>query len=120
LEPALIAAFESKEPVFKVRSKKTFWPESFGLTCQQEVPGGLRKIVIAGATINGQETHILFKVLEYTSKHDVSLSGGLTFNTSFAPLHEPEIGELTPKMKTQIEDGLRMATERIQEVTGQP
>ena len=45
---------------------------------------------------------------------------GLSFNTSFAPLHEPEIGELTPKMKAQIEDGLRMVTERIQEVTGQP
>ena len=79
----------------------------------------MRKIVIAGAKINDNETRVLFKVLEYTSKHDVSLSGGLSFNTSFAPLHEPEIGELTPKMKAQIEDGLRMATERIQGVIGQ-
>ena len=119
LAPALITAFETKAPAFTVRSKKSFWPESFGLTCQQELTGGLRKIAIAGAKINDNETRILFKVIEYTSKHDVSLSGGLSFNTSFAPLHEPEIGELTPKMKAQIEDGLRMATERIQEVIGQ-
>ena len=119
LAPALITAFETKAPAFTVRSKKSYWPDSFGLTCQQELAGGLRKIVIAGAKINDNETRILFKVLEYTSKHDVSLSGGLSFNTSFAPLHEPEIGELTPKMKAQIEDGLRMATERIQGVIGQ-
>ena len=119
LAPALITAFETKSPAFTVRSKKSFWPESFGLTCQQELAGGLRKIVIAGAKINDNETRVLFKVLEYTSKHDVSLSGGLSFNTSFTPLHEPEIGELTPKMKAQIEDGLRMAAERIQGVIGQ-
>ena len=80
----------------------------------------MRQIVIVGARINENETRILFKVMEYATKHDVSLSGGLSFNTSFAPLHEPEIGTLTPKMKMQIEDGLRLATERIQAVIGQP
>ena len=120
LESALILAFTTKSPTLTARSKKMSWPESFGISCKQELSGGLRKVFIAGAKINDNETRILFKVLEYTAKHDVSLSGGLTFNTSFAPLHEPEIGELTPKMKAQIEDGLRMVTERIQEVTGQP
>ena len=120
LATALTAAFETKDLAFDVLPKKLPWAESFAMSCKQELPGGLRKIVIAGAKINDNETRILFKVMEYTTKHDVSFSGKLSFDTSYIPLHEPEIGTLTPKMKTQIEDGLRLATKRIQSVIGQP
>jgi len=102
-----------------VRPKKLPWAESFAMSCEQQLPGGLRKILIAGGKINDQETRILYKVMEYTTKHDISFSGRLSFNTSYVPLHEPEIGRLTPKMKAQIEDGLRIATEGIQGVIGQ-
>jgi tetratricopeptide (TPR) repeat protein len=120
LAAALTAAFETKAPAFDVLPKKLPWAESFGLSGQQELPGGFRRIVIAGAKINDNETHILFKVMDYTTKHDVSFSGKLTFETSYIPLHPSKVGELTPKMKTQMEDGLRLATERIQAVIGQP
>lgn len=119
LEPALTTAFRTQVPAFDVLPKELPWTESFALGCQQKWPEGLRQIVIVGAKINDQETRILFKVLEYAPKHDVSFSGGLTFNTSFVPLHEPEIGKLTQKMKAQIEDGLRMVTEQIQKAVGQ-
>jgi len=56
----------------------------------------------------------------YTTKHDVSIIGGLRFSTSYIPLHVPEVKELTDKMKAQIEEGTRLATERIQQAIGQP
>jgi len=119
LAAAFTTAFEAKAPAFDVRPKKLPWAESFAMSCEQQLPGGLRKILIAGGKINDQETRILYKVMEYTTKHDISFSGRLSFNTSYVPLHEPEIGRLTPKMKAQIEDGLRIATEGIQGVIGQ-
>jgi hypothetical protein len=59
-------------------------------------------------------------VIEYTSKRDVTFSGGLTVNTSYIPMHQTEVGELTEKMKAQIENGLRIANEGIQEAVGKP
>jgi hypothetical protein len=65
----------------------------------------LQQVAIVAVKINENETHILFKVMEYKSKRDISLAGGLSFNTSFVPLHMPEVSELTDKMKAQIEEG---------------
>jgi hypothetical protein len=119
MESAIMAALQAGSPAFQVRSKQLPWPDSFAITGRQELPGGLRQCVIVGAQTGENETYILFMVIEYKTKHDVSLGGGLTFNTSYIPLHPSQVGELTEKMKAQIAEGIQIVTARIQQAIGQ-
>jgi hypothetical protein len=79
----------------------------------------LRQCVVVGAQTGENETRILFTVMEYKTKHDVSFQGGLTFNTSYIPLHPSQVGELTDKMKAQIDEGIQIVTARIQQAIEQ-
>jgi hypothetical protein len=119
IESAIISALQTGSPAFQVRPHRLPWPDSFAVVGRQEFSGGVRQCVIVGAQTGENETRILFTVMEYKTKHDVSLNGGLTFNTSYVPLHPSEVGELTDKMKTQIAEGIQIVTGRIQQAIGQ-
>ena len=119
MESAIISALQTGSPAFQVRSQRLSWPDSFAIIGRQEFSGGMRQCVVVGAQTGENETHVMFTVLEYKTKHDVSLNGGLTFNTSYIPLHPSEVGELTDKMKAQIAEGIQIVTARIQGVLGQ-
>jgi hypothetical protein len=119
MESAIISALQSGSPAFQVSSRQLPWPDSFAIVGRQEFSGGLRQCVVVGAQTGENETRILFTVMEYKTKHDVSFQGGLTFNTSYIPLHPSQVGELTDKMKAQIDEGIQIVTARIQQAIEQ-
>jgi hypothetical protein len=100
-------------PAFKVVKIKVSAPEAFVLDARQEVPGGLRDCVIAGAQIGDKETHIIYKVLEYKKKTGVTFQGQLKVTTSFVHLDPSRMDELSEREKAQIKDGEAMLEERI-------
>ncbi|MFZ1072254.1 MAG: hypothetical protein WAO21_02355 [Verrucomicrobiia bacterium] len=119
IESVIISALQTGSPAFEVRTVQLRWPDTFAIVGRQDFLGGLRQCVIVGAQTGENETRILFTVMEYKTKHDVSLNGGLAFNTSYIPLHPSEVGELTDKMKAQIAEGIQIVTARIQQAIGQ-
>lgn len=71
-------------------------------------------------SISGPEySVVLTNVMEYKKERSVGFDGGLSVNTSFVPLHESTVKELTETMKAQIAEGKRIVEERIQAVVGQ-
>jgi tetratricopeptide (TPR) repeat protein len=93
--------------------------DSFGIFAWQEVPGGLRRCVIAGAQTGDNETHILFKVMEYRKKTSVGFTGQLTINSSYVALDPSKISELTERQKTQLKEGADMIGERARRAVGE-
>jgi len=106
-------------PAFKVMKIMVFAPEAFAMSAWQDVPGGSRRCVIAGAQTGDKETHIFFKVMEYKKKTSVSFQGQLTLNTSYVPLDPSRISELTEREKAQVKDGATIFGERIRRAIGQ-
>jgi tetratricopeptide (TPR) repeat protein len=105
-------------PAFKMTNIKVDSPESFAISAWQEVPGGLRRCMIAGAQIGDKDTHVFFKVMEYKSKSSVSFQGQLTITKSYIPLDPSRIDELTESQKTQVKEGGAMIEERIRRAVG--
>jgi tetratricopeptide (TPR) repeat protein len=114
VESRIIKALETGSPSFQVRRKPHPCPDAFLITGQQELPESARRsYIIAGSQTNEHEVQIIFEVLEYKTKREVSLAGGLSFNTSYVPLHPSRVGEFTEKMKVQIAEGRRIVRERL-------
>ena len=106
-------------PAFKVVRMRVSPPEAFVINARQEVPGGLRNCVIAGAQIGDKETHIFFKVMEYKKKTGVAFQGQLKVTTSFVHLDPSRMEELSERETNQIKDGAVMVEERIRRAVGQ-
>lgn len=112
-------ALQTGMPRDMVGMKELSWPNSFEVSLQQELNGGQRRCVVVGVQTGEKETQIMYKVMEYASKRTVGFDNGLTFNRSFTPLHPSRIGELTDKMKAQIEEGKRVIGEKIRRALGE-
>jgi tetratricopeptide (TPR) repeat protein len=106
-------------PAFTVLRINRTAPEAFALSAFEDVPGGQRRCVIAGAQTGDKETHVFFKVVEYKKKTSMSFQGQLTFNTSYVPLDPSRMNELTEREKTQVKEGAAMVEERIRRAVGQ-
>jgi tetratricopeptide (TPR) repeat protein len=109
----------STAPAFNVMKMKVPSAESFALSARQEVSGGYRYCVIAGAQTTEKETHFFFKVMEYKSKNSVSFQGQLTITKSYVPLDPSRIGDLSEREKTQLREGAAMVEERIRRAVAQ-
>jgi hypothetical protein len=108
----------AEAPAFKMTNIKVDSPESFAISAWQEVPGGSRRCMIAGAQTGDKETHIFFKVMEYKKTTSVSFQGQLTLTTSDVPLDPSRIDELTDRQKTQVKEGAILVQERIRRAVG--
>ena len=106
-------------PEFKVVRLKVDSPESFAINAWQEVPGGARRCIIAGAQTGDKETKVFFKVMEYKKKTSVSFQGQLTLTSIDVPLDPSRIDELTERQKAQVREGAIMVEERIRRAVGQ-
>jgi hypothetical protein len=113
--PAIRAALLGTQRAFKVVILRTGLPEIYALEATQEVSGGQRRCLIVCGQTKDDETQILYKVFEFESKHDISLSGGLSFNTTYIPLVPAKVGPLTDKMKAQIAAGVLVVTDCIRQ-----
>jgi hypothetical protein len=94
------------------------WPNCLGFVGEQSVSGGRRVFAITGAQLSTNETRVAYEIMEYQTKHEVSLNGGLSFNTSYVPLEPSKIGPLTEAMQAQITAGLEMIRNRIHQALG--
>jgi tetratricopeptide (TPR) repeat protein len=118
LETAIWRELETL-PAFNVMRISGSAPEAFALSASQEVPGGSRRCVIAGAQTSDKETQVFFKVMEYKKKTSMSFQGQLTFNTSYVPLDPNKLSELSEREKTQVKEGAAMVEERIRRAVGE-
>ena len=118
VQTALVRELETA-PAFQVVRINGTAPEAFALSARQEVPGGSRACVIAGAQTGDGETRIFFKVMEYKKKTSVSFQGQLTFNTSYVPIDPSKANDLTEKQKAQLSQGATMVEERVRRAVGQ-
>jgi hypothetical protein len=106
-------------PAFQWEKKPVPEPQGFALVAWQELSGGLRRVVIAGAGTADKKTHLFFKVMEYKKKTAVTFPGQLTFTTSYVPLDPSKISELAERQKTQLKEGAALVEERIRRAVGQ-
>ena len=121
IEAGIVSALQEVHPAFKIVGHRSSQPETFEIECSQEISGGLRRGVVVGGQTRDDETQILFKVLEFKTHHSVSLQGLLNFtdNISYIPVHPSRIPEFTDKLKAQVEDGVKIVTDRIQQAITQ-
>lgn len=117
VQNALLRELE-RPPAFTVARISGMSPGAFALLASQEVPGGRRSCVIAGAQTGEIETHIFFKVMEYKSKSSLSFQDQLTITKSYVPLDPSRVSELSEREKTQIRDGAQRVEERIRRAVG--
>jgi hypothetical protein len=106
-------------PAFRVMRITSTAPEAFALSAFEDVPGGQRRCVIAGAQTGDKETHVFFKVVEYKSKNSVSFQGQLTITKSYVAIDPSKPSELTERQKAQLNEGAAMIEERIRRAVGQ-
>ena len=124
---AISSALLYTQPVYKITSDRSPRPETYEIVCQQDVvgnlisAGGRRKCIIVCGQTRDDETQILFKVLEYKTKHNVTMQGLLAFKDEqeLVPIHPSRIPDMTDKLKAQIQAGVSNLTVRIQGAIGQ-
>ena len=92
----------------------------FGIVATQELPGGLRRCLIAAAPTGEKETRLLFKVLEYKSATALKLSFRIAIGGTPAPpaprtfTHlAPTATDLTAAERSQVQEGQRIVTQRL-------
>jgi tetratricopeptide (TPR) repeat protein len=115
---ALLDAFRKGSPAFEITSAEMPWSNCLGFVGEQSVSGGRRVFAITGAQLSTNETRVAYEIMEYQTKHEVSLNGGLSFNTSYVPLEPSKIGPLTEAMQAQITAGLELIRNRIHQALG--
>ena len=120
VDAAIYAAFQN-QPGFKVKRHTSPLPETFFMDAMQDIgSGGERYFVIAGAQTKDDETQILFKVMEYKTKHNVSMTGLLAFeDDKEAVAINPARLEMTAPLQARLAEGVATATTIIQGALGQ-
>ncbi len=125
VQTAILSALKIR-PEFRVLKSRSSVAETFEISAVQELTGALatsagrRQCVIVMAQTRDDETQILFKVLEFKAHHSVGTKGllNLTDNVTFIPVHPSRIPDFTDKLKSQLEEGTKMVTDRIQQAIG--
>ena len=129
---AILTALRDKAPAFAIGLHSRPEPDVTVLVGNRESFSQARICVVVVGQVTDDETQILFEVLEYkmdvASKilgtlWNVTVSAqnktGSTQPDPHIPLHPSRVGQLTDKMKAQIEEGVRTTTERIQRAIGE-
>jgi hypothetical protein len=123
--PAIVQALLAMRPAFKIDVNKSSEPDIFEIVGRQDVPGlltssGFRRCLIVCGQASDTETRIYFKVLEYETKHNVTMTGPLAFKDQqeFIPIGPSRIPDMTEKLKAQLQTGVSNVTAQIQEAVG--
>jgi hypothetical protein len=79
-------------------------------------------VIVIGQTAH-DETEIHYKVLEYKTQAANPFSIGAIINMPvekvYIPLHPSRVGQLTDKMRAQVDDGVKSMNERIMSAIGE-
>jgi hypothetical protein len=123
---AIASALMYSQPTYNLVINNSPKPETYELVGMQDVSGvfvnsGLRRCIIVCGQTTDSETEILYKVMEYQAKHNVSMHGLLDWrsDTEFIPIHPTTITNMTDKLKAQLQAGVSNLTVRIQGAIGQ-
>jgi len=123
---AIASALLYVQPTYKIDKNDSPKPETYRIAGMQDVSGvfvnsGLRRCIIVCGQTTDNETEILYKVMEYKAKHNVSMHGLLDWqsDTEFIPIHPSTITNMTDKLKVQLQAGVSNLTVRIQGAIGQ-
>jgi len=124
IESAIVNAFQA-QPGFRLTRHNSPQPETFLLEVVQDISGvllsgGQRVCVIVGGQTKDNETQILFKVLEYKTKHNVSMPGLLAFrdDQSTVAINAARM-EMTDKLQNRLIEGVANVTAIIELAIGQ-
>ena len=120
---AVVRSLQNSTPTFTIGSVSDPEPEVTSVVGKQEFSGGARIAVLVIGQMSDEETEVFFKVLEYKAEAANPFSIGALINMpvakNYIPLHPTKVGQLTDKMKAQIDDGVKSMTERILDAIGQ-
>jgi len=124
---AIASALMYVQPAFGLDVNNSPKPETYEIVGVQNllsgilVNSGMRRCIIVCGQTTDNETEILYKVLEYDAKHNVTMQGLLAFkdNIQYIPIHPTTITNMTDKMKAQLQAGVSNLTVRIQGAIGQ-
>jgi tetratricopeptide (TPR) repeat protein len=123
---AIVNALITGQSKYKIERDNSPKPETYLITASQDDNGilsinGRRQCVIVCGQTTDTNTEILFKVLEYKAKHNVSMPGLLAFrdDESFTPIDKSKIADMNDKLLAQLQSGVSNLTVRIQGVIGQ-
>lgn len=123
---AIASALLYVQPAYRINENDSPKPETYRIVGMQDVSGvfvnsGLRRCIIVCGQTTDSETEILYKVMEYKAKHNVSMHGLLDWrsDTEFIPIHPSTITNMTDKLTAQLQAGVSNMTVRIQGVIGQ-
>ncbi|MGA3268041.1 MAG: PEGA domain-containing protein [Verrucomicrobiota bacterium] len=123
---AIANALLYTQPAFKIDVNDSPKPETYEIVGMQDVSGilsvsGQRRCIIVCGQATDTNTEILYKVMEYEAKHNVSMPGLLAFKdeVQYIPIHPSTITNMTDKLKAQLQAGVSNLTVRIQGAVGQ-
>jgi hypothetical protein len=123
---AIVQSLLTVQPAYKIIVDNEPKPETYLITASQDDNGilsinGRRQCIIVCGQTTDTNTEILFKVLEYKAKHNVSMPGLLAFrdDESFTPIDKSKIADMNDKLLAQLQSGVSNLTVRIQGAIGQ-
>ena len=123
---AIASALMYAQPTYNLVINNSPKPETYEIVGMQDLSGviaasGQRRCIIVCGQTTDSETEILYKVMEYEAKHNVSMRGLLAFrdDIDYIPIHPSTITNMTDKMKAQLQAGVSNLTVRIQGAIGQ-
>jgi hypothetical protein len=123
---AIEQALLTVQPAYKIIVDREPKPDTYLITASQDDKGllsinGRRECIIVCGQTTDTNTEILFKVLEYKAKHNVSMPGLLAFrdDESFTPIDKSKIANMNDKLLAQLQAGVSNLTVRIQGAIGQ-
>ena len=123
---AIASALLYVQPAYKIYVNNSPKPESYEIVGMQDMSGviaasGQRRCIIVCGQTTDSETEILYKVMEYEAKHNVSMQGLLAFrdDVQYIPINPLTITNMTDKLKAQLQAGVSNLTVRIQGAVGQ-
>jgi hypothetical protein len=122
----IVNALITGQSKYKIERDNSPKPETYLITASQDDNGilsinGRRQCIIVCGQTTDTNTEILFKVLEYKAKHNVSMPGLLAFrdDESFTPIDKSKIANMNDKLLAQLQAGVSNLTVRIQGAIGQ-
>jgi hypothetical protein len=114
---AILTALREQAPVFTIGSETSPEPDVTAIVAKQESAGEARISVIVIGQTAVDETEAHYEVMEYKVQAANPFSIGALINRPvdkvYIPLHPARVGQMTDKMKVQIDEGVKNMTERI-------
>jgi len=116
LDPAICGALSNREPRFVV--ERNDWVETnvFVIEAKQGVSGGFRRAMIVGGALSGDESKVVFKVLEY-EVHEKDLLGGFVKLSDGQPplvaVHRSRVKEMTNDKENRVAQGINSISDRL-------